>query len=181
MVKVAPPQTPKQESAGAAAQAPSPSSGTEAKPATAAAPASPSASAAPAADADKAKKEADRKATREDSKLPKGAVADAKKEEGKKSKKKDSKEAELRRQAEENVDEALEIAELEATKHREENKEAWKDLYSIFPQSVYTSYDRIKNFAREYVPPFSPFLPPLPCHFSFFSYLNHPYLPELLT
>lgn len=85
---------------------------------------------------------------REDSKLPK---AGEKKKDGEKKGKKDKKEDDARRLAEENVDEAQEIAELEATKAHEENKDAYKELYALFPQSVYTSYDKIKTFAREYV------------------------------
>lgn len=95
----------------------------------------------------------ERKATatsREESKVPK---TDAKKKDadGAKKSKRDKKEDDARRLAEENVDDALEIAELEATKAHEENKDAYKELYGLFPQSVYTSYDKIKTFAREYV------------------------------
>lgn len=91
---------------------------------------------------------------REDSKVPK---AGEKKKEADKKNKKDKKEDDARRLAEENVDEAQEIAELEATKTNEENKDAYKELYALFPQSVYTSYDKIKTFAREYVCPHFPF------------------------
>jgi len=108
-----------------------------------------------AADGDK--KSGDRKsvlATREDSKASK--VDGGKKgKEGEGKKKKDKKEDDARRLADENVDEALEIAELEATKVGDDSKDAFKELYSIFPQSVYTSYDKIKTFAREYVHPSS--------------------------
>lgn len=106
-----------------------------------------------AAPAEEKKKENtdNRKSTstaREDSKVPKTGE---KKKDGEKKSKKDKKEDDARRLAEENVDEALEIAELEATKAHEENKDAYKELYALFPQSVYTSYDKIKTFAREYV------------------------------
>ena len=124
-------------------------------PVDAAKPASSAAQVAAPSEADK--KPADRKAPagREDSKISKADGA-KKKEGDAKKKSKDKKDDDARRLADENVDEALEIAELEATKAHEENKDAFKELYSIFPQSVYTSYDKIKTFAREYVAIFCP-------------------------
>jgi hypothetical protein len=117
-------------------------------PVDAAKPASSAAQVAAPSEADK--KPIDRKAPagREDSKISKADGA-KKKEGDAKKKSKDKKDDDARRLADENVDEALEIAELEATKAHDENKDAFKELYSIFPQSVYTSYDKIKTFARD--------------------------------
>lgn len=101
------------------------------------------------AEADK-KREADRKpAGREESKISKADAGKKDKGADGKKTKRDKKEDDARRLAEENVDEALEIAELEATKAGDESKDAYKELYTLFPQSVYAAYDKIKTFARD--------------------------------
>lgn len=130
--------------AAAAVVAATPAAGTSSE---ANKPASTATASATSAEADK--KAAERKATgREDSKNPKSDASKKKDADGKK-KSKDKKDDDARRLADEGVDEALEIAELEATKAHEENKDAFKELYSLFPQSVYASYDKIKTFARD--------------------------------
>lgn len=69
----------------------------------------------------------------------------------KKKKEKSKKEEEQRRNAEDNLDENAEIAELEGTKAGELNPNAYKEMYNLFPQVVYDAYGKIKTFARKYV------------------------------
>lgn len=98
----------------------------------------------------KAEEEAKKKAEAEAKKKDAAEATKKKKkgdEEGGK-RKKDGKD-EARRKAEESIDENVEIAELEATKATDENKDGHKDLYNLFPPEVYAAYDKLKTFARD--------------------------------
>lgn len=74
------------------------------------------------------------------------------KDHDKKKKEKDKKEQEHRRNAEENLDEETEIAELEATTKPGDPTELYqKNLYSIYSSTFYDAYGKIRSFAREFV------------------------------
>lgn len=46
----------------------------------------------------------------------------------------------------------MEIQSLEAVKtDPSESKTVYREVYDLFPSEVYTSYDKLQNFAREYV------------------------------